>query len=425
MMFRSIAQPLAIIALAASVALAGEPTALDWRQWGGPHRNFISASTGLADAWPEDGPPVIWKRDLGDGYSSIAVDEGVLYTMYRKGAQEFAVALDARDGHTLWEHGNPSPLTQQMQYYGPGPHSTPLIVDQRVFTAGANADLFCFDKKSGRLIWQHDLLIERQLIVPTYGYAASAIAYGDTVIFPVMGDSNTPRTWVTAFDQADGRVIWNAELPRRYSEQSEFSSPILIRFDGEDQLVYLTNEVVVGLNPRDGEVLWSIPHPNRQGVNITTPVWDGRDRLFCSGAYDSGAQGIRLKKENGKTVAEQLWSSRKLRIHQGTAILVGDTIYASSGDFGPAFFTAMNLQTGEAIWRERGFKKVNSLYADGKLIMLDEDGVLALARVSPEKFELLSRCQLTSRISWTVPTLVDTTLYVRDRRQIMALNLGR
>ena len=404
---------------------AGEPGALRWPQWGGPQRNFVTNSTGLADSWPEGGPPVIWKRDLGDGYSSIAVDEGVLYTMYRKGTEEFAVALDAHDGHTLWEYGNPSPLTDQMRYYGAGPHTTPLVVGERVFTAGANEDLFCFEKKTGRLIWQHDLLEERQLNIPSYGYASSGLAYGDTVIFPVMGDDKTPRVWLTAFDQASGKEIWNIELPRRYSEQSEFSSPILIQFEGEDQIVFLTNEDLVGVNPRDGEVLWRHPHPNRQGVNIMLPAWDGRDRIFCSGAYDSGARAVRLTKENGRTVPVELWYNRKLRIHHGTAILVDGTVYGSSGDFGPAFLTAMNLETGEATWRERGFKKMNGVYADGKMIFLDEDGVLALAQVTPERFKLLSRCQLTERISWTVPTLVDTTLYVRDRKQIMALKVGR
>lgn len=417
---------LAMTALAADTAAAptSERTVFHWPQWGGPNRNFIADSAGLADTWPEAGPRVIWKRELGDGYSSIAVDDKALYTMYRRGTEEFAVALDAGTGRTIWEHANPSPLTQQMQYYGPGPHSTPLIVGHRLFTAGANADLICFEKATGAVLWRHDLLEERRLNIPSYGYASSGLAYGEWVIFPVLGDAKTPRACLTAFAQSDGREIWNVELPRSYSEQSEFSSPILIRFANEDQIVFLTNEEIVGLDPRNGVVLWRHPHPNRQGVNIMTPVWDGRERLFCAGAYDSGARAVRLKKENGLTVPEELWFSRKLRLHHGTAILAGEYIYASSGDFGPAFFTALNLATGETTWRERGFKKVNSIYADGKLVMLDEDGVLALAAATPLEFKLLAKCQITERISWTVPTLVDTTLYLRDRRHIMALDLG-
>jgi outer membrane protein assembly factor BamB len=113
-----------------------------------------------------------------------------------------------------------------------------------------------------------------------------------------------------------------------------------------------------------------------------------------------------------------------MRVHHGTAVRVGDTVYASSGDFGPAFVVAANVKTGDVLWQDRSFSKANFLYADGKLIILDEDGKLALATVSPAGLKVLSQVELLKKISWTAPTLVGTRLYVRDRKTLIALDLS-
>jgi hypothetical protein len=111
-------------------------------------------------------------------------------------------------------------------------------------------------------------------------------------------------------------------------------------------------------------------------------------------------------------------------VHKDNAIRIGDQIYCSSGDFGPAFFTALDVKTGQLLWQERGFAKASFIYADGKLIILDEDGHLALATVSPEGLKVLSKIELMKSNAWTVPSLVGTRLYIRDRKTIVALELG-
>jgi len=170
-------------------------------------------------------------------------------------------------------------------------------------------------------------------------------------------------------------------------------------------------------------VLRRHPHLRRTGVNGTRPLWNGWDLLFCASAYDSGARAIRLRRDNSQTRPEELWYNRKMRMHHGNAVLVGDTVYGSSGDFGPAFFAALDIQTGEMAWRERGFRKATCVYGDGKLIILDEDGTLALAKATPTGLTVLSQCKVAERCAWTTPTLVGQTLYVRDRHHILALDL--
>jgi outer membrane protein assembly factor BamB len=390
-------------------------------------RDFKVETSGLADEWPKEGPPKLWHRELGDGYAGMAVDGGRLYTMYRRVPEdeiEYTVALDAKSGVTLWEKGAASPITENMARFGPGPHSTPLVVDDRLYSVGANLDFRCFDATSGEILWEHDLLETYKFVVPTYGYAASPLAYGSAVIVPVVGDEHAHQKLV-ALDQKSGAVVWESErVDRGTSEHCAYASPYVIRFSGEDQLLFMTNEQLVGLDPQDGRLLWTHPCSSGTGVNVSTPVFDGKDIVFVSSAYDSGARAIRLKRRDGRTETEELWYSRKLRIHHGNAMLLGDHVYASSGDFGSALFLGMNVLTGKRAWADRRFAKANCVYADGKLIILDENGQLALATATPDGLDVRSTCQVTERLSWTVPTLVGTTLYVRDRKHIMALDLS-
>jgi hypothetical protein len=122
--------------------------------------------------------------------------------------------------------------------------------------------------------------------------------------------------------------------------------------------------------------------------------------------------------------AEQLLYDRRLRASHWTMILIGDLIYGSTGGNDVSFLTAFNWKTGKTVWRERGYHKAQALYADGKLLFLDEHGQLVLGKVSPEGFELLAKAEVTERVSWALPTLVSTTLYLRDTEQILALDLG-
>jgi len=389
-----------------------------WTQWGGPNRNFTAKAAKVADSWPEKGPKQLWHRALGDGYGTILVDGDTLYVMYRVDQDEFTAALDAKSGKTLWEHKVPSPTTDLMQQFGPGPSSTPLVVGDKLYSIGTNMMFHCFDKKTGKVLWKHDLVKEFKATVPGRGYACSPMYYKGTIITQVGGD-DTEGQALMAFDAETGDVVW-----KNQSFQMTHSSPIVINFHGEDQLVVFFGEEIVGLKPTNGDLIWRHPIGTQYGANISTPVFDGKDILFCSAAYDSGARAIRLKKEGDKTVPEELWYSRKFRIHHGDAVVVDGHAYGSTGDFGPAFFMGIDLETGKVDWRKRGFKKATCVYADGKLIILDEDGKLALATVTPEGMELHGECTVGETYAWAAPTVVEDKLYVRDRKHIAAYDIG-
>jgi outer membrane protein assembly factor BamB len=401
-----------------------------WRQWGGPNRNFIVSSTGLADKWPDTGPPVLWSRPLGTGHSAILAEDGRLYTMYRAGngrarqgpwePEETVVALDAATGKTLWEHKYPS--RREDFSFGAGPHSTPLLVGDRLFTIGTNKQLFAFDKKSGKILWSHDLIKDfgshELLIRPVVktGYGCSPIAYRDTIICSVGG----PGQSVMAFRQSDGAVVWKSG-----DFLTSEAPPIMIEMAGRPQLVVFGGGTVNGLDPNNGKVLWSTPHDPGNDLNCSTPLWGPDNILFVSSAYRAGSRAIQLTQSGTATHADELWFTNRVRFMFLNAVRLGDYIYGTTGDFGPAFLTALNIKTGQAAWQHRGFGRASLVYADGKAIIMDEDGDLALARIAPEGVTVLAEAKkVFETVSWTVPTLVGTTLYARDREKIVALNLG-
>ena len=421
------------VAVAAAVSLVGvtapEVSAQEsaWGQWGGPDRNFISAATGLADSWGESGPTVLWSRPLGLGHSSIVVDDGVVYTLYRPGAarsrrwesRELVIAMDAATGETLWEHEYAAePLNFRS---GAGPHATPLVVGDLVFTAGTNKQLFAFDKKSGEVIWSHDLVAEfdapptlRRPAVKA-GYAGSPVAWGDTIILQVGG----PGQSVMAFRQSDGEPVWSS---------GDFlvaqAAPLVIDVDGQAQVVIFGGQTVNGLDPSTGDILWSHAHDTSGDMNNSMPVWGPDNILFISSAYDLGSRGLRLSRSGDETEVEELWFTNRLGLMFSNAIRLGNLVYGTDGGFGPAVLTALDVRTGDSVWESRGFGRSSLLYADGKAILLDEDGDLALLRLSPEGMEVQARTHVFDTTSWTVPALAGTILYARDREKIVALDLG-
>jgi len=397
----------------------------NWPVWGGLRRNFIASSTGLADAWPAGGPRRVWTRALGDGYSAVAAEHGVLYTGYRRGSQDVVVALDAATGKTLWEYAYDAPFkSDYAETVGPGPYAMPQVVGNRVLTASATGRIHSIDKRTGRPAWSHDLYAEQDATRLPFGYSCHGLPYKDTVIYLAGGSATYfgfgRGSAAVAYRQGDGSVAW-----KNLAFRNAHSSPILITVDGEAQVAALVSDRVIGFSPDTGELLWSHPHATQHGLAIATPVWAEGNVLFVSSAYSGGARALKLAKSGGKTTVTELWHNPRIQLHFGSAIKVDDHIYVSSAHSGPAFMSAVELKTGKIAWQTRDFAKAQLLHADGKLIVLDEDGVLGLARATPHRFEVLSRAAVQKRVSWTPPTLVGTRLFIRDRSSISAFDLGR
>ena len=384
-----------------------------WTQWGGPHQDFKADSKGLADSWGEDGPKTIWTRELGDGYSAILAEGGRLYTMYRAGDQESVVCLDAKTGETVWEHKyDHSPAEGHITQFGEGPRSTPLISGNQIFTIGVAGRMHALDKKSGKVQWTLDLWGDDfSGTVLQHGYASSPIEHGGNIIVLVGGEDSS----VVALKKKNGKVAWKSE-----SFKNSYATPKVLRVAGEDQIVTFMAGELVGLDPATGELKWTYAHANQFGQNISPPIMSDNDILFLS-SPQAGAKGLKI---NADGEVEEVWSTRKIQFYHVTTVKLGDYVYGSTGMMAPCFMAAINIETGEIPWRTRDFAKANVVYADGKLYILDEDGYLAMATATPQELKVLSKIKLLDKVAWTVPTIVGKTMFVRDKKNIMALHLG-
>jgi outer membrane protein assembly factor BamB len=403
------------IALLACLPAFGD----DWLTWGGKNRDFIVTSkTRLADAWPATGPKKLWSRPLGDGYSAVAVEGSTLYTAFRRGTKDVIASLNATNGQTLWEFEYENPFTNAYTpEVGPGPYAMPQVIGDRLLTASGTGKIHSLDKHTGKVVWSHDLYHEFHATELQFGYSCHGLPYKDTIIYQAGGDGDA----AIAFRQSDGSVVW-----KNLTFKNSHDSPILIQVDGQTQVAGVGGDSIFGFNPDNGTLLWSHPHVTVNGLAISTPIWApaSGNILFVASAYGTGARALRLKQSGGKTTVQELWTDTHDQLHMGSAIERDGVVYFSRGHNGPVFTVAVDLKTGTTKWQERNFQKSQLVAADGKIILADQDGMLALCRMTPAKMEVLAQAQVLESIAWTPPTLAGTTLYIRDRKTLAAYDLG-
>lgn len=388
----------------------------DWTCFGGPNQQFHAESGKLTESWPEDGPQKLWQRNLGEGYSAILAEADRLYTMHRADEREAVLALDAATGKTLWEQSyDAKPAENHVAFFGNGPRSTPLISGDSIFAIGVSGKMHALKKSDGAVLWTHDLWAAPfHGSVLEHGYASSPIDFKDNVIVLVGGDTHA----IVALDKETGEVAWKAG-----GFKNSYSTPTIVRVEGKDVLLAFMADQLVALDPASGKVHFTFAHVNPFEQNINMPVIAEGNMLFISSPV-AGSKGLKLKPAADGFDVEEVWATRKIQFYHVTSVKNGDWVYGSTGTQAPAFMASVNIKTGDIAWRKRGFAKANCLAADGKLFILDEDGQLTMAKASPEDLQVLAQFKLFDDVSWTVPTIVGTTMYARDKANLVALKLG-
>lgn len=396
-----------------SVAATNAAFAADWPQWGGPGRDFATTGEKVIDKWPDAGPKTLWKRELGAGYSSIVAAGGGLYTMYRTGDDENVIALDAETGKTRWTHTYSDPVPSDAETnFGKGPNATPLIVGDRLITLSFGGRVHCLDRSSGKVLWTTHLVKDQGGMFVKFGFACSPLLHRDMVILPVGAKGKA----IAAFAVSDGKMRWGSG-----GFENSYSSPILIDVGGKKQVTLVGTKEILGFDADTGEELWSHPYKNQWDCHCTTPVDCGDGRVF----YPSFEGGILLKLTAGKdeTAVKELWTTRKIGTGQNTVVRAGDYLYGAGGSDRASFLCCARISDGEVAWRER-VPQSNTILADGKLILLDENGALRIAPASHEKYAPACEAPILEGKAWTTPTLVDGRLYLRDQKSILAADVS-
>jgi len=398
---------LPVLALVAFFAFQVAAQSTDWPQWRGPNRDGISKETGLLKSWPANGPTLLWKaKGAGSGYSSFAVANGKLFTMGLRGDREFIIAFDVANGKEVWasSHGG-GPFRNDR---GDGPRGTPTVDGDRLYALGGNGDLSCLDPRNGKIVWSKNVLKEFGGSNIRWGISESPLVIGDKVLVNAGG----PNASIVAMKKTDGSVIWKSQ-----SDEAGYSSAIPFNVNGSTQVVFFTGARAVGLDVRDGKLLWDYAKPSNDVANVATPIARA-NRIFISSDYGTGGGVVEIKADNK---AEEIYFTKDMRNHHSSSVLVGDYLYG----FSSQILTAMKFDTGEIAWRDRSVGKGSLVYADGRLYCLSENGVVGLVEASPAGYKEVGRFRIPqdSLPTWTHPVVSGGRLFLRDQDTIYAFDV--
>jgi len=378
----------------------------DWPQWRGPNRDGISKETGLLKQWSAGGPPLVWKATgAGGGYSSFSIANGRLYTMGLRGDREYIIAFNVANGKEVWATPHGSAFRNDR---GDGPRGTPTVDGDRLYALGGSGDLSCLDAQTGRTIWTMNVLSKFGGSNTKWGISESPLVMGEKVLVNAGG----PGASIVALKKTDGSLIWKSQ-----SDEAGYSSAIPVEVGGVTQVVFFTGIRALGLDLRDGRLLWEYARPSNDVANVATPVARG-NRVFISSDYGTGAGMVEIKAD-GK--AQEVYFTKDMRNHHSSSVLVGDHLYGFSG----SILTAMRFDTGEIAWRDRSVGKGSLVYADGHLYCFSENGVVGLVEATPAAYREKGRFQVQqgSLPTWTHPVVAGGRLYLRDQDTIYAFDV--
>ena len=387
-----------------------ESKSADWPQWRGPGRDAVSTETGLVRAWPASGPKIVWRAEAGAGFSGVSISDGRLFTMWDDEDKQFLVGLDAATGKEIWRQ----PLGEAFSNpYGDGPRSTPLVDEGLVYAIGTSGLFVAADRKTGVPRWQHDLVKEYQAALPPYGYSSSPLAVDGLVVVEAGGQG----TAFLAFEKKTGKLAWSSS-----DDVPAYSSPIAVTLDGVSQIVFWSANGLHAVSADRGAVLWSYPWEtlcpvSGDPLNTATPVFLAPDRIVL--ASGSGAALLRIQRSGGVFRVETLWKSELLRSDVNTPLVLGEHLYG----FDRGILTSVDIATGSMRWQTRGFERGSLIAADGTLIVLGENGTLALVDATPEAFRQRASAEVLKGRSWTAPSLAGGRLYLRNHDELVCIDL--
>jgi outer membrane protein assembly factor BamB len=428
--------------LATTVAAAA-----DWPQWMGPHRDDVWTETGIVETFPEEGLTFRWRRPVSGGFAGPAVAGGRVYvTDYLKlsgddkpaptkrnelQGKERVLCLDANTGEELWKHEYDCNYTIS---YPAGPRCTPTVIDGRVYTLGAMGDLFCLDATDGKVVWSKNLPKAYNSPVPLWGYAGHPLVYENLLIVMAGGENSA----VVALDRQTGNDVWKALSTKEIG----YSPPTIIQAGGVAQLVIFHGEGLSSLNPQTGSVHWSEPLATAFSMAIMAPR-QGDGFLFAGG---HNGRSLGLKLDAAKPAVTVAWKgSRTLGLApvSGTPFVENGIAYGIDGN---GLFRAIRIATGERLWatarpvngrddenRSNANEGATFVTKNGnRFFLFGENGDLVIARLTPEKYEELSRTHLLAPVGtglgrpivWSHPAYAGQCVFARNDREIVCAPLG-
>ncbi len=381
-----------------------------WTDFRGPNRDGVYSELDIPAEWPASGLQPLWKQPVGGGYASFTFGEGRAYTIEQRRDNEAITAYHPETGRELWAFKYPAQFEEVLG--GPGPRATPVYHDGLLYSMGASGDLYCLLAKTGKPKWSKNILTDNGAKNEHWGMAASPLIANEKVIVAPGGLNGKS---LVAYNRLTGERIWQS-----LNDRAGYSSPVIATLAGRQQIVWLSGERAVGVAAEDGKLLWEYPFPAQMDMNCSQPVIVDGSKVLVSSSDAGGAVLLEIANSGTSFSATPLWKSNRMKNKFSSSVLYRGNLYGLD----ESILACIDVKTGELKWKggRYGFGQV--LLAGTTLIVLTEQGDIALVRATPEGHQQLARFPAIEGKTWNVPAIDNGLLFVRNASEMACFRLG-
>jgi len=383
----------------------------DWPGFRGPGRDSVAGGLTIATDWSANPPRLLWRQQLGPGWSSPIVVGQRVFTQEQRGSNEMVVCRDAETGAELWAHGDPVRFEEGLS--GAGPRATPTFAGGKLYTLGATGVLNCLDAGSGRVVWSRDIKAGSAVKPPMWGYASSPLATDGLVIVYAGGDKG-----LLAFRAETGEPAWSL-----VTGTQTYTSPQLATLGGQRQVLFLSDIGLVGIDSATGRQLWSFAANAPGAPRAIQPHALSDSLVLISSETDLGTAQLEISHHGDAWESHRNWVSRALKPSFDDYVVDGGYAYGFDG----AVFCCTELQSGKRRWREGRYDhgQVVLLVDQHLLLVVGEDGQAILLRAAPEGNQELGRFKAVDGKVWAHPAVARGRMYVRSDQEIACFELRK
>jgi len=369
----------------------------DWPRWRGPSGDGISMETGWNPKALSEDPKILWKTNVGLGYSNVTIKDGRLYTMGLRGRTTIIFSLNAETGEEIWQYS-----FEDFR----DPQSTPTIDGKYLYVLSSKGILFRLKIKNGKLQWERDLVDEFEAPQARFGFATSPVIEEDLVILNV-------KTCI-ALNKKNGDKVWVSEVHEIPLYDDYYATPVIHEFDGRRCALIFSGRGLFSVDVMTGEKIWYYEWKITGSPNCVDPIAVD-NKIYTSSAAMGGC--VCLEIIDGEPSV--LWKNSNMNNAWSTSVLIDDYLYGCDGYVYPVSrFGCLDFNTGSVMWTEK-MREASAISAGGKLIILGEDGTLRIAKATPESYQEISHCDVLEgeekgRKFWTIPVLCNGKIYCRN-----------
>jgi len=394
-----------------SAKLAPKPAGTYWTDFRGPKRDGVYDEMEILTIWPAQGLPQLWKQPIGGGYTSFVAAGGRAFTIEQRRSQEVVAAYDLETGRELWTNSWDADFRESMG--GDGPRATPTWHEGRLYALGALGELRCLDARSGKLLWNRNILSDNETGNLQWGMSAAPLVVDDKVIVLPGG---RPGKSVVAYNKDTGAPVWQA-----LDDKQAYTSPALVTLAGQRQILMVSAQRAAGLATEDGNLLWDFPWTTSYDVNSAQPLVISENRVFISAGYGHGAALVEVTRTPDGFAAKPLWQNVNMKNKFNSSIYYQGHIYGLD----EAILSCIDAETGERKWKGGRYGYGQLLLVSGHLIVLTESGEVVLVKATPESHMELSRFSAIEGRTWNHPALASGRLLVRNTTEMACFRISK